>query len=213
MGDVIDAIRDFGIIPVVTIENAAAAAQLGEALITGGLPCAEITFRTAAAVNAIQILLKEFPQMLVGAGTVLTADQARVAVDLGAKFLVTPGFDEEIARWSLKENVPIFPGIATPTEINLALKCGLNTLKFFPAQALGGVSTLRAISAVYKDVSFIPTGGISPENLAEYLALPSVAACGGSWMVKKNLIADNNFEAITRLTAEAVKVANDIRSQ
>jgi 2-dehydro-3-deoxyphosphogluconate aldolase/(4S)-4-hydroxy-2-oxoglutarate aldolase len=150
--------------------------------------------------------------MLVGAGTVLTTGQAEAAVDHGAQFLVTPGFDEAVVEWSLLNDVPIFPGVATPTEINMALRHGLNILKFFPAQAFGGIATLKAISAPYGGVRFIPTGGISAQNLNDYLALPSVLACGGSWLVKKTLIASGDFETITRLTAEAVQLVQKIRS-
>jgi 2-dehydro-3-deoxyphosphogluconate aldolase/(4S)-4-hydroxy-2-oxoglutarate aldolase len=200
-----------GVIPVVAIEDANDAAALGEALIAGGLPCAEITFRTAAAQESIRILANQFPEMLVGAGTVLTVEQARQAVDAGARFLVTPGFDDAVVAWSLENKVPIFPGVVTPTEINMALGHGLNVLKFFPAQALGGVSTLKAIAAPYGRVRFIPTGGVNPQNLPDYLSLPAVVACGGSWLVKKSLIAAGEFETITRLAAEAIQIRSQIR--
>jgi 2-dehydro-3-deoxyphosphogluconate aldolase/(4S)-4-hydroxy-2-oxoglutarate aldolase len=176
----------FGVIPVVAIDDAKDAAALGAALIAGGLPCAEITFRTAAAQESIRILADEYPEMLVGAGTVLTVAQAQQAVDAGARFLVTPGFDEAVVTWSLQADVPIFPGVVTPTEINMALNHGLNILKFFPAEAMGGVSTLKAIAGPYGKVRFIPTGGINLQNLPDYLALPAVVACGGSWLVKKS---------------------------
>jgi 2-dehydro-3-deoxyphosphogluconate aldolase/(4S)-4-hydroxy-2-oxoglutarate aldolase len=201
---------EFGVIPVVAIDDAKDAPALGEALIAGGLPCAEITFRTAAAQESIGVLASRFPEMLVGAGTVLTVEQARQAVDAGARFLVTPGFDEAVVLWCLEHKVPIFPGVATPTEINMALRQGLNVLKFFPAQALGGVATLKAIAAPYGGVRFIPTGGINLQNLPDYLSLPAVVACGGSWLVKKNLIAAGEFNKITRLAAEAVQVRRQI---
>ena len=207
-----DKLGELGVIPVVAIQDAKDAADLGSALLEGGLPCAEITFRTEAARSSIQTLSAQFPQMLVGAGTVLTTGQAEAAVDHGAQFLVTPGFDEAVVEWSLLNDVPIFPGVATPTEINMALRHGLNILKFFPAQAFGGIGTLKAISAPYGGVRFIPTGGISAQNLNDYLALPSVLACGGSWLVKKTLIASGDFETITRLTAEAVQLVQKIRS-
>ena len=201
---------EFGVIPVVAIENAGDALALGEALIAGGLPCAEITFRTAAAQQSIRTLSDKFPEMLVGAGTVLSVGQAQQAIDAGARFLVTPGFDEKVVAWSLERKVPIFPGVATPTEINMAMGHGLNVLKFFPAQALGGVSTLKAISAPYGGVRFIPTGGINPQNLPDYLSLPAVVACGGSWLVKKSLIAAGKFETITQLAAEAVHIRGQL---
>jgi 2-dehydro-3-deoxyphosphogluconate aldolase/(4S)-4-hydroxy-2-oxoglutarate aldolase len=200
-----------GVIPVVAIENAKDAAALGDALIAGGLPCAEITFRTVAAAASIRTLAAQFPDLLVGAGTVLSVEQAQNAIESGAKFLVTPGFDGEVVDYCLSRKIPIYPGVATPTEINMALKMGLNTLKFFPAEALGGVATLKAIAAPYGSVCFIPTGGINPQNLAEYLSQPTVLACGGSWLVKKTFIADGEFETITRLTVEAVGIVRKIR--
>jgi 2-dehydro-3-deoxyphosphogluconate aldolase/(4S)-4-hydroxy-2-oxoglutarate aldolase len=210
MNDLIEKLEDFGVIPVVAIEDAKDAPALARALIAGGLPCAEITFRTAAAQESIRTLAAQFPEILVGAGTVLTVAQALQAVDAGARFLVTPGFDEAVVAWSLDADVPIFPGVATPTEINMALRRGLNVLKFFPAQALGGVPMLKAIAAPYGGVRFIPTGGINPQNLSDYLSLPAVAACGGSWLVKKSLIAAGEFETITRLAAEAVQIRAQI---
>ena len=212
MDKITEKIYNFGIIPVVAIEDAKDAAHLGRALLAGGLSCAEITFRTTAARASIQTLASQFSEMLVGAGTVLTVEQAQIAVDHGAQFLVTPGFDEIIVEWCLQNDVPIFPGVATPTEINLALRYGLKTLKFFPAQAMGGVATLKAIAGPYGAVQFIPTGGVSPHNLPDYLALPSVLACGGSWVAKKTLIASGEFETITQLTAEAVKIVTETRA-
>jgi len=199
-------ITSLGVVPVVAIEEAKDSLALGEALIAGGLPCAEITFRTAAAEESIQTLSRAFPEMLIGAGTVLTIDQAKRAVDGGAQFLVTPGFDEAVVTWSMAQEVPIFPGVATPTEINMALRHGLKTLKFFPAEALGGVKILKAIAAPYGEVRFIPTGGINPQNLPDYLKLPAVVACGGSWLVKKTMIANNEFNTITKLVREAVQL-------
>jgi 2-dehydro-3-deoxyphosphogluconate aldolase/(4S)-4-hydroxy-2-oxoglutarate aldolase len=210
MSELENKIEGLGVVPVVAIEDAGDAPALGEALMAGGLPCAEITFRTAAARESIGRLAAQFPEMLVGAGTVLTVEQAQQAVEAGARFLVTPGFDEAVVGWCLERNVPIFPGVATPTEINMALRHGLNVLKFFPAQALGGVATLKAITAPYGGVRFIPTGGINAQNLSDYLSMPAVLACGGSWMVKKTLIAAGEFETITRLAAEAVKIREQI---
>jgi 2-dehydro-3-deoxyphosphogluconate aldolase/(4S)-4-hydroxy-2-oxoglutarate aldolase len=155
---------------------------------------------------------QKFSEMLVGAETILTIDQAKEAVDGGAQFLVTPGFDEAVVLWSMTQGVPIYPGVATPTEINMALRHGLKTLKSFPAEALGGVKTLKAIAAPYGDIRFIPTGGINPENLADYLKQPSVIACGGSWLVKKTMIASGEFDTITKLVREAVQVVNKSRS-
>jgi 2-dehydro-3-deoxyphosphogluconate aldolase/(4S)-4-hydroxy-2-oxoglutarate aldolase len=200
-----------GIVPVVAIEHLKDAISLGQALLDGGLPCAEITFRTAAAEDAIRRISSELPDILIGAGTVLNLEQAEKAVDSGAQFIVSPGFDYEVVNWCLKFNVPITPGIATPTEINMALAKGIRILKYFPAESLGGIKTLRAIAAPYQDVKFIPTGGIDARNLAEYLSLPMVHACGGSWLVKKNLISGNRFVEITKLVQEALSIVNEVR--
>ena len=207
----LEQIQALGVVPVVAIENATDAPQLGRALVAGGLPCAEITFRTAAAPEAIRLMAAECPDVLVGAGTVLTVAQAETAVAYGAKFIVTPGFDDAVVDWCIANQVPVTPGVMTPTEINLALNKGLNVLKFFPAEAAGGVKTLTAVGGPYGDVKFIPTGGISPNNLRDYLSLPSVLACGGSWLVKKPLISGGEFETITRLAQEAVAIVKEVR--
>jgi 2-dehydro-3-deoxyphosphogluconate aldolase/(4S)-4-hydroxy-2-oxoglutarate aldolase len=207
----LEQIQALGVVPVVAIENATDAPQLGRALVAGGLPCAEITFRTAAAPEAIRLMAAECPDVLVGAGTVLTVVQAETAVANGAKFIVTPGFDDAVVDWCIANQVPVTPGVMTPTEINLALNKGLNVLKFFPAEAAGGVKTLTAVGGPYGDVKFIPTGGISPNNLRDYLSLPSVLACGGSWLVKKPLISGGEFETITRLAQEAVAIVKEVR--
>ena len=207
----LEQIQALGVVPVVAIENATDAPQLGRALVAGGLSCAEITFRTTAAPEAIRLMAAECPDVLVGAGTVLTVAQAETAVAYGAKFIVTPGFDDAVVDWCIANQVPVTPGVMTPTEINLALNKGLNVLKFFPAEAAGGVKTLTAVGGPYGDVKFIPTGGISPNNLRDYLSLPSVLACGGSWLVKKPLISGGEFETITRLAQEAVAIVKEVR--
>jgi 2-dehydro-3-deoxyphosphogluconate aldolase/(4S)-4-hydroxy-2-oxoglutarate aldolase len=213
MSTINDRLYQLGVIPVVAIKDAKDAVSLGQALMSGGLPCAEITFRTAAAADSIQSIAARFPDMLVGAGTVLSVDQAQKAIDGGAKFLVTPGFDADVVAFSLSKGVPIYPGVATPTEINMALNMGLSTLKFFPAEALGGLKTLKAISAPYIQVRFIPTGGINPQNLPDYLGSPAVFACGGSWLVKKTMIANGEFEPISNLAAQAVQTVQKIRTE
>lgn len=213
MNKVIEQIGKLGVVPVVAIEDAADAPRLGQALMAGGLPCAEITFRTAAAESAIRAMATEYPDMLVGAGTVLTVNQAERALSAGAKFIVTPGFDAAVVDWCLSHELPITPGVMTPTEINLALNKGLKVLKFFPAEAAGGIKTLKAIGGPYVGVSFIPTGGIGVHNLADYLRLPMVHACGGSWLVKKQLIAEGEFKQIEKLTAAAVKLVQEIRGE
>jgi 2-dehydro-3-deoxyphosphogluconate aldolase/(4S)-4-hydroxy-2-oxoglutarate aldolase len=211
MTDILQQLGHLGLIPVVAIEGATDAPPLGRALREGGLPCAEITFRTAAAEEAIRLMATECPDVLVGAGTVLSVEQAQKAVAAGAKFIVSPGFDAEVVDWCLAHNVPITPGVMTPTEVALALKKGVNVLKFFPAEAAGGVKLLKSIAAPYGQVKFIPTGGIDAQNLAGYLSLPMVHACGGSWMVTKQLIAAGKFDQITALTREAVTITQQIR--
>jgi 2-dehydro-3-deoxyphosphogluconate aldolase/(4S)-4-hydroxy-2-oxoglutarate aldolase len=211
MNESLQRIGQIGIVPVVAIEDAAKAVALGVALLAGGLPVAEITFRTAAAAAAIRAISDACPDVLVGAGTVLTVTQAEQAAAAGAKFIVTPGFDTAVVEWCLAHNMPITPGVMTPTDINQALAKGLSTLKFFPAEAAGGVKTLKAIAAPYGGVKFVPTGGISAANLADYLRLTAVHACGGSWMVEKSLIAAGDFGAITRLSQEAIAIVRAVR--
>ena len=212
MSEVTEKLGEIGIIPVVAVDDAETAVPLGQALLEGGLPCAEITFRTAAAEDAIRNMSAAFPDILVGAGTVLTVAQAEQAAAAGAKFVVTPGFDAAVVDWCLANNLPITPGVMTPTDINQAIAKGLNILKFFPAEAAGGVKALKAIGGPYVGLKFIPTGGISADNLADYLSLPMVHACGGSFMVKKQLIADGQFDTIARLAQTAVNIVKEVRS-
>jgi len=211
VSQVLERLGELALVPVVKIEDAQDSIELGEALLKGGLPCAEITFRTNAAEEAIKLIASTLPEMLVGAGTVLTVDQANRAVAAGAQFIVAPGFNPRVVDWCLENHVAVTPGVATPTEIEMALDKGLNILKFFPAEAVGGIATLRAIAAPYSDIKFIPTGGINAANLAEYLALPMVHACGGSWMVKANLISSGDFSKITNLTQEAMSIVHQQR--
>ena len=210
---VFDVIADHGLVPVLTVDRAADVGPVAEALLAGGLPCAEITFRTDAARDAIELLTTSHPQMLVGAGTVLTADQARVAVDAGARFVATPGFDEAVVDWCIDHGVPMAPGVMTPTEAGVGMRRGLDTLKFFPAETAGGVNALNALGAVYPGLRFMPTGGIDAGNLARYLALPNVIACGGSWLATRQLIADGAVQEIERLTAEAVDIIRRTRER
>ena len=184
---VAERIREVGIVPVVEIPDAEAAAPLAEALLGAGIPCAEITFRTAAAADAIAAIRKSHPEMLVGAGTVLTVEQAGTARDAGAQFVVTPGFGHDVVARCQGDGLPIIPGACTPTEVQMALDAGITVVKFFPAEAAGGVRYLRALGGPFKGVSFVPTGGIDAGNLAGYLAVPGVLACGGSWFVRKGM--------------------------
>jgi len=206
-------LRQFGVIPVVSLERVESAIPLAESLLNGGLPCAEITFRTTAAEPAIRAISKAFPEILVGAGTVLTEEQIERAIAAGAKFIVSPGFSPIVVNFCQERHIPIFPGVCTPTDIQNALETGLTMLKFFPADAFGGVKTLKALSAPFPQVEFIPTGGITAANLEEYLSFKKVLACGGSWMVKNELINDGNFAEITRLTAEAMALKRKARAE
>ena len=204
MNKILEKINELGIVPVVKIEKAEDALPLGQALIAGGLPIAEITFRTPAAEGSIKNLTKELPELLVGAGTVLTVDQVKRAVSAGARFIVSPGLNPQVVDYCVENDIPVTPGINNPTQIEMALQRGLKVLKFFPAEASGGLAMLKSMSAPYPDVSFIPTGGINPDNLCAYLSNPKVQAIGGSWMVKADLISSGHFSEITRLTKEAI---------
>lgn len=212
MSEIVGKLGEIGIIPVVAIDDAADAAPLGKALLDGGLPCAEITFRTAAAADAIKNMSDAYPDILVGAGTVLSVEQAKQAKAAGAKFVVTPGFDARVVDYCLANDLPITPGVMTPTDINQGIAKGLSVLKFFPAEAAGGINALKAIGGPYVGVKFIPTGGINSNNLADYLALPIVHACGGSFMVNKQMIADGDFETITELSRTAVNIVQSVRA-
>ena len=206
MNKVLEKIGELGIVPVVKIEKAGDALPLGRALIDGDLPIAEITFRTSAAEESIKTLTGELPNLLVGAGTVLTVEQAKKAVSAGAKFIVSPGFNPKVVDYCIENSIPVTPGINNPTQIEMALERGIKVVKFFPAEASGGLPLLASMSAPYSGIKFIPTGGINLNNLTYYLANKKVHACGGSWMVKPELISSGNFDEITRLTREAVSV-------
>lgn len=195
------------IVPVVVIERADRAVGLGEALVAGGIPVAEVTLRTAAGIDAIAAMAGN-PDLLVGAGTVLTADQVDRAVDAGARFIVSPGFSPRVVERALERGVDVVPGTVTPTEIMAALDLGLTTLKFFPANVYGGAPALKALGAPFGGVKFIPTGGVSAANIGEFLALKNVAAVGGSWMVPSAAIDAGDFDTIRHLCASAVAAAN-----
>lgn len=206
MHAILEQIGAIRLVPVVAIQKAEDTDALCAALVEGGLPCAEITFRTAAAPEAIRRAAK-VAGMLVGAGTVLSVDQAKQAVDCGATFLVSPGFSPKVVQWALDNGVPITPGCCTPTDLQMAVDFGLEAVKFFPAEQAGGMKMLRALAAPYGGFRFMPTGGIMPANLREYLAFDKVLACGGSWMVKNELIEAGKFDEIRRLSADAVELA------
>ena len=196
--------HDLGIIPVVKIDNAKDAVPLAKALCDGGLPVAEVTFRTDAAGEAIAAMCEAFPDMLVGAGTVLTTAQVDAAVKAGAKFIVSPGLNPDVVSYCKSIGVPIVPGVNNPSQIEQALALGLEVVKFFPAEASGGLAMIKAMSAPYGNLLFMPTGGINAANLNSYLSFGKVLACGGSWMVKSDMINAGDFAGITKLTQEAV---------
>lgn len=202
---ILETISKIGIVPVVKLDDAKDAAPLADALCKGGLPCAEVTFRTAAAAEAISIMTKAHPDMVVGAGTVLTTEQVDQAVEAGAKFIVSPGLNPKVVKYCVDKNIPITPGTNSPSEIETAIEFGLEVVKFFPAEQSGGIAKIKAMAAPYVNMKFMPTGGINAKNLISYLDFPKVIACGGSWMVPGDLIANGEFDKIEELTREAVK--------
>jgi 2-dehydro-3-deoxyphosphogluconate aldolase/(4S)-4-hydroxy-2-oxoglutarate aldolase len=205
MNAIVEKLGKLKIVPVVILQDERDAEPLAQALLDGGLPTMEITFRTDAAKAAITRIAKSHPSIVLGAGTVLTVDQVKAATDAGARYIVSPGISRSVVEYCLKKDICVTPGVVTPTEIGLALELGLDVVKFFPAEASGGIDYLKAISAPFPNLKFIPTGGIDESNLIPYLQHPKVLAVGGSWMVKPALIAGRQFGEITRLTAEAVE--------
>lgn len=197
-----------GVVPVVVLDRPEDAVPTAQAMLRGGIDVMEITFRTAAAPEAIRSVSESVPEMLVGAGTVVTLEQCRRAVDCGAKFIVSPGFDEEVVRWCVENDVAVCPGCVTPTEITAALRYGLSVVKFFPANVYGGLAGMKALSAPFGGVRFIPTGGVAAANLKEYASAPFVCAVGGSWVCPKKEIAAGNFAAVEELCREARKIVD-----
>ena len=203
--------KEYGVVPVVVLNDAKDALPLAKALVEGGLACAEVTFRTDAAEESIRLMSEAYPEMLVGAGTVLTIDQVNRAVKAGAKFIVSPGFDPEIVDYCLENNIPVFPGCVTPSEVAQAVKRGLKVVKFFPAEQAGGIAMIKAMAAPYTMVKFMPTGGINTKNLADYLSCDKILCCGGSWMVKGDMIKAGEFDKICTMAKEAVAKVKEIR--
>lgn len=195
-----------GVIPVIALDDAKDASPMGDALMKGGLPAAEVTFRTAAAVDTIKTLKKEFPDMLVGAGTVLTTEQADRAIDAGAEFIVAPGLNPKVVKHVLDKGYPMSPGIATATEIEAALDLGLTFVKFFPAEANGGLPMIKALAGPYTNVKYMPTGGVNAKNLADYLSYDKIVCCGGTWVVKKDLVSEGKFSEIEKMAKEAADI-------
>lgn len=200
-----------GIVPVVVLNRVEDALPLAQALLKGGIDFMEITFRTECAADCISVISSEVPGMTVGAGTVLNVDQAKLAVSRGAKFIVSPGLDEETVRWALENDIPVIPGAVTPTEIMKAIGLGLKVVKFFPADVYGGIKAIKALSAPFGQVKFLPTGGVSEDNLKEFIGNGSVAAVGGSWVCKKDDIINHDWEKITALSENAVKIIKETR--
>jgi len=211
--EVAEQFRALRVVPVIVIEDSAAAASLAAALTDGGLPCAEVTFRTKTAADSIRRMRDARPDMLIGAGTVLTPTQVDSALDSGATFIVSPGFNPVVVDYCLERDVPVFPGICTPSEVEAALMRGLRVVKFFPAEPAGGLPYLKAIAAPYGEVSFMPTGGITRANLAGYLAFPRIIACGGSWMAPSDWIANGDFAAIRAETERTVAAVREHAQQ
>lgn len=204
-------LASFGVVPVVVLNDAKDARPLAKALVEGGLAVAEVTFRTDAAEESIRIMTDTYPEMLVGAGTVLTVEQVDRAVAAGAKFIVSPGFDPEIVDYCIGKNIPVYPGTVTPSEVAQAVKRGLSVCKFFPAEQFGGVSTIKALAAPYTTVKFMPTGGVNLKNLRDYLSCDKIAACGGTWMVKGDMIKEGRFDEIRQITKEAAEIVKEVR--
>ena len=213
MNPVLEQIQELGIVPVVVLEDAKDAEPLAKALCEGGLPCAEVTFRTAAAEECIRIMVEKFPEMLVGAGTVLTTEQVDRAVAAGAKFIVSPGLNPKVVKYCVEKGILITPGCCTPSEVEQAIENGLEVVKFFPAEPAGGLEMIKAMAAPYVNMKFMPTGGINAKNLREYLAYNRIVACGGSWMVKGDLVKAGDFEKIKELTKEAVEIVKESRGK
>ena len=211
MTEMMNQLKKIGIIPVVVLNDVKDALPLAEKLMQGGLPCAEVTFRTAAAEESIRRMAKAYPDMLIGAGTVLTTDQADRAIDAGAKFIVSPGFNPKVTEHVLKKGMPMTPGVCTPTEIEAAMSLGLDVLKFFPAEPSGGLSMIKAVCAAYVNLQIMPTGGINAQNVRDYLKYDKIVACGGSWMVSGALIKEGRFDEIERLVREAAGIVKEIR--
>lgn len=206
MNEVLKQLSKIGIVPVIKIDDVEKAVPLAKALVAGGLPCAEVTFRTAEGEEAIRRIAKEVPEVLVGAGTVLTIDQVDRAIDAGAKFIVSPGLNPKVVSYCVEKGYPVTPGCANPSDVEQAIELGLDVVKFFPAEQAGGINYIKSISAPYTGIKFMPTGGVNAKNINDYLTCDKILCCGGSWMVKADLINAGSFDEITRLCKEAVQI-------
>lgn len=213
MKELLERIGEIGIVPVVVLNDVKDAEPLAQALCDGGLPCAEVTFRTDAAEESIRRMTESYPNMLVGAGTVLTIDQVDRAVAAGAKFIVSPGLNPKIVKYCNEKGVLIIPGCANPSDVEQAIENGLSVVKFFPAEQAGGLNYIKAIAAPYTGLKFMPTGGINPKNVRSYLAYDKILACGGSWMVKGDLVQAGEFDKVRELVKEAVEIVKESRGK
>ena len=211
--DINKTLQSVPVVPLVQSDDPAVAVQISRALAAGGLTVAEVVFRTDRALECLKAVADEVPEMIAGAGTVLSADQANAAVDAGAKFIVSPGLDDGVVAVAKERGVPVYPGIVSPSELQHAYNLGLDTVKFFPASIAGGVPAIKALASVFRTMRFMPTGGVSPGNLAEFLAVPAVLACGGSWLTPADAIASGDYEQITKLAQEAVQIATQARGE
>lgn len=214
MENVAEKIAEYGVVPVIKLNNPQRdALPLAKALIDGGLPVAEVTFRAAGAADAIKMIHEAYPEMILGAGTVLTNEQIDAAVDAGVQFIVTPGLDADLVRYAQSKGVPLFPGCTTPTDYHLAYKLGLSTVKFFPAEQSGGLAKIKAIRAVFPGFKVMPTGGINLNNLADYISCDIICACGGSYMVSADLIDNGKFDEITELCKKSIQIVKETREK
>lgn len=211
--DINNTLQAVPVVPLVQSDDPATAVLVSRALAAGGLTVAEVVFRTDRALECLQAVAEEVPEMIAGAGTVLTAEQANAAVDAGAKFIVSPGLDDGVVATAKARGIPVYPGIVTPSEVQHAHNLGLDVVKFFPASIAGGVPALKALSSVFRHMRFMPTGGVSPGNLAEFLAVPAVLACGGSWLTPADAIAKGDYDQISTLAREAVEIARQARGE
>jgi 2-dehydro-3-deoxyphosphogluconate aldolase/(4S)-4-hydroxy-2-oxoglutarate aldolase len=211
LNDILKQIEQIGVVPVIAISDTEKAVPLAKALLAGGIPCAEVTFRTAEGEECIRRIAKEVPEVLLGAGTVLRIEQVERAVKAGAKFIVSPGFNPKVVQYCVDNGILMVPGCSTPSDMEAAIELGLDTVKFFPAEQAGGLAYIKACAAPYTGLKFMPTGGINAGNIGKYAAFNKITACGGSWMVSKELLGAGNFEEITRLCKEAVQIIRDAR--
>lgn len=211
--DILEITGKHGLLTAIELQNAADAVPLGKAMLDGGLTVAEVTFRTAAAADAVRVMTTTYPEMVIGAGSIVQVEQAEEAIAAGAKFIVSAGFNPVLVDWCIEKDIPTLPGVATASEITMGVVRGLKVLKFFPAEVMGGMAGLKALSAPFPAMKFIPMGGVSAATLADYLRLPFVHACGGSWPVSKKLIAEGRFDEVIRLTREALAIIREVRGQ